>query len=248
MTRGLSDFIGQEEFDEESGFWWSPGCDRIAYLEVDERKVDVVPVMGYRDSKRRPDAAALPARRDQEPGGARRHPRPQDEEDDLARRSPGPGERYLGRFQWSPDGKALWFQALSRDQQPPLASCAPTRPPARCARCGRRRRRPGSSSSSCALLEQIARACVATTVVDGHHHLELRDGDTGARLALLTRGDWDVESIAGVDEDARPPRARFARARLGPAPLERRLYSPCPSRGGEIDAPSRPSAASTRSP
>src|SRR5262249_15220373 len=51
VTRGLSDFLGQEEFDEESGFWWSPRCDRIAYLEVDERKVEVVPVMGYRESK-----------------------------------------------------------------------------------------------------------------------------------------------------------------------------------------------------
>ena len=53
MTHGLSDYIAQEEFDEDSGFWWSPTCDRIAYLEVDERHVDVVPVMGYRESKPR---------------------------------------------------------------------------------------------------------------------------------------------------------------------------------------------------
>ena len=29
---------------------------------------------------------------------------------------PGGGEHYLGRFQLGADGKALWFQALTRDQ------------------------------------------------------------------------------------------------------------------------------------
>src|SRR5687767_10956973 len=51
VTRGLSDFNGQEEFGEPSGYWWSPKCDRIAYLEVDERGVELVPVVGYRDKK-----------------------------------------------------------------------------------------------------------------------------------------------------------------------------------------------------
>ena len=30
VTRGQSDFNGQEEFDEPSGYFWSPRCDRIA--------------------------------------------------------------------------------------------------------------------------------------------------------------------------------------------------------------------------
>jgi dipeptidyl-peptidase-4 len=51
VTRGLSDFNGQEEFGETSGYWWSPKCDRIAYLEVDERGVEQVPVVGYRDKR-----------------------------------------------------------------------------------------------------------------------------------------------------------------------------------------------------
>ena len=32
VTRGQSDFNGQEEFDEPSGFWWSPRCNRLAFL------------------------------------------------------------------------------------------------------------------------------------------------------------------------------------------------------------------------
>src|SRR5262249_49126490 len=48
VTRGLSDFNGQEELREDSGYWMSPGCDKIAYLEVDERQVGVFPVLGFR--------------------------------------------------------------------------------------------------------------------------------------------------------------------------------------------------------
>ncbi len=51
VTRGLSDFIGQEELDEPNGLWWSPTNDRLLYLEVDERSVDLVPVMGFRGGK-----------------------------------------------------------------------------------------------------------------------------------------------------------------------------------------------------
>src|SRR5262249_1167408 len=111
VTRGLSDFIAQEEFDEESGFWWSPASDRIAYLEVDERHVESVPVMGYRDSK--PDLM-----HQRYPKAGTKNPAVRAGILDVKSGAttwltvPGNGERYLGRFQWSADGKALWFQAL----------------------------------------------------------------------------------------------------------------------------------------
>jgi dipeptidyl-peptidase-4 len=69
------------------------------------------------------------------------------------------------------------------------------------------------------LLERSARA-LATTTVDGHYHLEVRDTATGDRVALLTKGDWDVESIAGVDEEA----GRVFFTGTLAAPLERRLH------------------------
>src|SRR5260370_15935508 len=39
VTRGISDFNGQEEFNERHGFFWSPRCDHIVFLEVDELSV-----------------------------------------------------------------------------------------------------------------------------------------------------------------------------------------------------------------
>jgi dipeptidyl-peptidase-4 len=56
VSRGQSDFNMQEEFDEPSGIWWSPASDRLAFLEVDERQVADVPILGFRGG---PDFQAL---------------------------------------------------------------------------------------------------------------------------------------------------------------------------------------------
>jgi dipeptidyl-peptidase 4 len=226
VTRGLSDFIGQEEFDEDSGFWWAPGCDKIAYLEVDERGVDVVPVMGYRDS--RPDLM-----QQRYPRAGTKNPKVIAGILDIKSKKttwielPGNEERYLGRFQWSADGKALWLQTLTRDQQK-LAVLRVD--PA----TGVAREMWTASSPTWAELVKLrlldkSRRAVATTVVDGHHHLEVRDTETGARVASLTSGDWEVSDIAGVDEAAGRVLFLAAKAR----PIEKRLYA-VPLAGGEI--------------
>jgi dipeptidyl-peptidase-4 len=225
VTRGLSDFIAQEEFDEESGFWWSPGGDRLAYLEVDERDVATFPVMGYREKK--PDLM-----QQRYPHAGAKNPSVRAGILDLKTQKTvwlalPEGDRYLGRFQWSPDGKALWFQALSRDQK----------------RLGVMRADPATGKvaevwsatsptwiefSKIRLLEKAPRA-VATAVIDGHHHLEVRDTETGAVVASLTKGDWDVEKIAAIDEDR--GRVYFTADKV--ARLERRLHA-VPLAGGEI--------------
>jgi dipeptidyl-peptidase-4 len=227
VTRGLSDFIGQEEFAEQSGFWWAPGGDRIAYLEVDERGVETVPVLGYRKS--RPDL--MPQRY---PRAGARNPSVRAGILDLATGQttwlslPRAGEHYLGRFEWSADGKALWFQALTRDQQRLVVLRAD-------AATGSAREVWSATSPTWIdfvklhLLERTPRV-VATTIVDGHYHLELRDAATGARAALLTKGDWDVDAIAGVDEAGG---AVFFTGTLT-GPLESRLYR-VPLAGGAIE-------------
>ena len=116
MTRGQSDFNGQEEFGEESGFWWSPGCDKIAFLEVDERKVPEVPVVGYRASK--PDLMMQ-----RYPAAGQTNPLVVAKIMNLSTKQtlsldlPTSGEHYLARFHWAPDGKAIFFEALTRDQK-----------------------------------------------------------------------------------------------------------------------------------
>ena len=64
-----------------------------------------------------------------------------------------------------------------------------------------------------------------------HRHLELRDLVTGKRTVQLTSGDWEVEAIAGVDEDGGA--ALFLGTKDGP--LERQLYR-VPSRVARFGA------------
>jgi dipeptidyl-peptidase 4 len=233
VTRGLSDYIGQEEFDEDSGFWWSPTCDRIAYLEVDEHSVDVVPVMGYRESK--PDLMEQ-----RYPRAGTKNPSVRAGILDLKSKKttwitlPGGGEHYLGRFQWSPDGRALWFQALSRDQHR-LSVLRVDMASHDGAAAGVAHEMWSLTSPTWVefvklrLLEKSPRV-VATTPVDGHQHLEVRDAASGERVALLTKGDWDVESIAGLDEAG----GRVLFTGTLAAPLERRLHA-VPLSGGAVE-------------
>ncbi len=41
VTNGLAEFIAQEEMDRDTGYWWSPDGQRIAFLQVDESNVRI---------------------------------------------------------------------------------------------------------------------------------------------------------------------------------------------------------------
>ena len=119
---GKLDWVYQEEIAgrDARAFEWSPGSDRIAFLTLDESQVPRFPHVDLAknhptvDEQRYPRAGdpnptwtlsvvSLPAR----PDGT------------LPRRSfsrSGDDAEYLPRFGWTPDGTAVWFQLLDRDQ------------------------------------------------------------------------------------------------------------------------------------
>jgi dipeptidyl-peptidase-4 len=70
---------------------------------------------------------------------------------------------------------------------------------------------------------------VTTVEAAGHIHLDLRDAQTGAQITALTRGDWDVDSVSGVDEDK--GLVYFVATKR--SALERHLYA-VSLEGGEI--------------
>ncbi len=227
VTRGQSDFNGQEEFDEPSGFWWAPGCDKIAYLEVDERGVATEPVLGFRGDK--PDLMMQ-----RYPIAGKKNPIVRAGVVDLATRKTTwltwpAGERYLGRFAWAPDGKALWLEALSRDQKR-LALVRADPATGAVTEIAAQTSATWVDFAPLELLEKSPRL-LWTTVVDGHRHLEMYDAARGARVGALTSGAWDVESIDGVDEAAGV--ALVTGTRDGP--LERHLYA-VPLAGGAAPA------------
>lgn len=197
VTRGLSDFNGQEEFGEESGHFWSPRCDRIAYLEVDERRVGSTFVMGYRDGRE----DAMPQRY---PLAGGTNPSVRLRLVDVLTGTTRDvtwsesKERYLGRFNWSADGKALFLEALSRDQK----YLTVVRVDATTGKATELSTDSAPTWVEHAPLRLLARTdeFLITTTVDGHKHLDKRRASDGSRVATLTQGPWDVESIVAVDE------------------------------------------------
>jgi dipeptidyl-peptidase-4 len=225
VTRGLSDFNGQEEFGETSGYWWSPKCDRLAYLEVDERGVEQVPVVGYRDKRADVMMQRYPAA-----GG--KNPIVRLGMIELASRRttfvdlPGDKDRYLARFAWAPDGRAFFFQTLSRDQKKLDLMRADV---------GGGAARVLASESSPAYVEFAQVWPLEHSRLlwlrdrSGYRHIDLLDSNSGARVGEVTSGNWDVEKISGVDEE----QARVLFTAAKDSPVERHLYAASLASAGE---------------
>ena len=228
ITRGLSDFVAQEELGEPSGFFWSPKCDRLVYLEVDERPVEQVPVLGYRGEpdlmmQRYPRAGKKnPVVRAGIVDVATRKTTWLDWRDPPAKKgdaSDARSERYLGRFTWSADGKSLFVQAMTRDQK--RVALVRVDPSTGATTELAVETSPAWVSFSPIRVLSRSNELVITSTKSGHRHLEVRRQRDGALLRALTSGDWDVESIAGIDEAG--GRVLFSGTKDGP--LERHLYS-----------------------
>jgi dipeptidyl-peptidase-4 len=230
VTRGQSDFNGQEEFGEPSGLWWAPSCDRLAYLEVDERQVDQIPIMGYRQGH--------DLQHHRYPRSGSTNPTSRLGVIDIATgkttwielpASQGwnPTDQYLGRITWSQDGQALFLQRLSRDQrQLALVRADP--------KTGKARHLVEESDPSWQQFAPMRTlgdgSIVWTAWRDGHRHLERRSGTTGERLAQLTEGAWDVSRLVDVDPAGR--RVWFMANRDGV--IDRQLYGLSAEGGGAI--------------
>jgi dipeptidyl-peptidase-4 len=110
-----AEFVAQEELDQSSGYWWAPDDSAIAYKRFDESAVPIAKRFEvYADRvevvEQRYPAAGDPNVRVQ-----------------LGIVAPGGGDTrwvelgadrdiYLARVNWTPTGKALAFQRLTRDQ------------------------------------------------------------------------------------------------------------------------------------
>lgn len=217
ITRGQSDFNGQEEFEEEHGFFWSDDCKRIAYLEVDETAVAEIPVMGYRDHgggfgtdlmmQRYPEAGAT-------------NPTVSlnlyDFDAVTSRKVKLDEPLYTGRYTWSPDGKSLYFEAIPRSQKElrimkvdvakATASVLWTESPQGWAEMRDLEITPNGS------------ALVAIGDNLGHDHAMKIDTATGA-TTWLTSGAWEVTSIPRVTDDT----VYFVGTK--DAPIGRQLYA-----------------------
>ena len=196
ITWATAEFIAQEEMDRDTGYWWSPDERYIAMTRVDESPVDVVPrfeitgggatmVEQRYPRAGRPNAVVELYVRDLQSGARVKV--------DLGTNT----DIYLARVNWSGDGRTLYVQRQSRDQKTlDLLSVDPT------------------TGASRVILSQKAQAWVDlnddfrvlsdgrfiwSNEDSGWRHLYLYDRN-GRRLRAITRGDYPVKHLDGVNE------------------------------------------------
>ncbi|WP_425543251.1 S9 family peptidase [Brevundimonas olei] len=197
ITWGAAEFIAQEELDRDTGYWWSPNERYIALQRTDESPVDVIPRLditggGASVAQQRYPRAGRPNAvvelYVQDVQGGQRVKVDLGADTDI----------YLGRVNWAADGSVAYVQRLSRDQKRlDLLSVDP------------------ATGASRVIASQTSPAWVNVThdfkaLKDGNfiwsseesgwRHLYLYNKD-GRQLRAVTRGDYPVKSLDGVNQD-----------------------------------------------
>jgi dipeptidyl-peptidase-4 len=226
LSFGMAEFVAQEEMDRYTGYWTSPDDRLVAFTRVDESPVDVIPLFEIGAdgatviNKRYPRAgrpnAVVELYVASIAGGQR-------VKVDL-----GPNtDIYLARVNWSKDGKTLYVQRESRNQQTlDLLSVDPA--------TGKAKAIVTEHQAPWINLNDDFNALKDGTFIwgserTGFHHLYLYKAD-GTLIRPITHGDWLVSqgsgagahpsAVAGVDEEK--GLIYFVASKDGP--LEQHLY------------------------
>lgn len=216
LSFGTAEFIAQEELDRFTGYWWSPDEARIVYTRVDESGVDIVPradigpsgatIVSQRYPRAgRPNALVELFVRDLASGAVRKL--------DLG----ADKDIYLARVDWSADGKTVYVQRLTRDQKTLdlIAFDAATGQ----GRVILTQTDPHYIEVADDFQPLKDGSFLWSSEQDGNRHLYRYAAD-GKLIAQITKGDWPVSALEGVDEARKV--AIFAASM--DTPLERRLY------------------------
>ncbi len=214
LSWGAAEFVAQEELARDTGYWWSPGDRYLAVTRVDESPVQIVRRAAIGASgtslieQRYPSAGTNNAIVDlylMTPDGKSRV------KADLGTNP----DYYLARVDWARDGSSLYVQRLSRDQK----------------RLDVLRVDPATGKSSMLFSE------ISPTWVNLNDNFKpLKDGSLiwssersgyphlyrwqAGKWTQLTRGNWAVEDVAGVDEQA----GRVYFTGTAETPIEQQLY------------------------
>ncbi len=201
VTRGLADYVAQEELHRAEGFWWSPDSQSIAFAEVDERHVPLYRIVrqgadetgpAAEEAHRYPFAGAANARVRlgvaPAAGGAIRWMECDTGTDD-----------YLARVFWWPDG-TLGAEMLDRAQtRLDLLRFDPATGARQTVLVERNETWINVDDKHCAPLD--GGGFVWMSERTGFSHVSLHDA-SGALVRQLTSGAWVVDAIEAVDEAA----------------------------------------------
>lgn len=217
LLNGELDWVYPEELELGTAYWWSPDSKSIAFLQFDIHRepifpqVDSLAIRAYSEPERYPQAGdpnadvhvgIVPVT-----GGETRWM-------DLG----DPRDHLLARLVWLPDSHAVAVEKFNRIQNRLDLLIADT----------------ATGRAHTVLHEEDpywinvnndlqflkdGQHFLWGSERDGFHHLYLYSAD-GKLLQQLTSGDWEVESVAGVDETAGV--IYFTSSEQ--SPIERQLY------------------------
>ena len=229
---GEAEFVAQEEMGRRTGYWWSHDDKRIAVQRFDEAPVGIVSraAIGAEGTKvydqRYPKAGTANVLVDLyviNPDGSGKVKVDLGTETDI----------YLARVDWTPDGKTLLVQRQNRAQSVlDMLAVDPATGKSRILFSEK------SGARSWVNLSDAYRPLNDGSLIwwserDGHGHLyRFKDG----KWAQLTRGDWEVAELVGVDEAK--GRVTFLANKDGV--LERHLYAVDLNKPGTVTRISEP--------
>jgi dipeptidyl-peptidase-4 len=217
LLNGELDWVYPEELDLGTAYWWSPDSSRIAYLQFDISRefeypqIDLKARRALLELERYPQAGTPNA----------------DVSVGVVSKDGGPtrwmdlGEtrgHLIARVYWTPDSSAVAVTRLNRVQNELdfLRASA-------------------TSGASQVLIHETDRTWINVTdnfrflkngqflwssERDGFRHLYLYSAE-GKQISRVTEGNWEVESITGVDE----AKGRVFYVSTEPSPLQRQLWS-----------------------
>jgi dipeptidyl-peptidase 4 len=197
LHKGELDWVYPEELEIFSAYWWAPDSSAIAYLEMDQASVTQFSLLNFESYTGEAELQRYPVAGGANPvvrvlvgslsGG---EPRLMDTGSET--------DMYIPRVNWLPDSRRLAIQRLNRDQNnlDLLLADAAT----------------GKSSTLLTERDQYwinvsddlhslkdGKRFLWSSERTGYRHIYLYALD-GRQIAQLTKGDWEVSHIDGVDE------------------------------------------------
>jgi dipeptidyl-peptidase-4 len=204
LLNGEVDWLYEEELDVRSNYFWSPDSKHIAYLQMDEATVPSYPITDWIPTHSTVDQQRYPQPGDPNPG-ARVGIVAANGSDTVWMRVPfSQHDDYIPRFGWL-DSHHVWIEVLRRDHRHLELFFADT-----------------ETGAIRSVLKEAANKFFDETYDawflkdgqflwsswrDGNTHLYLYHYNVGDPMASdaelvrqLTRGDWQVLSVAGIDQ------------------------------------------------
>lgn len=217
VRKGELDWVYPEELEITTAYWWAPDSSAIAYFEMDERQVAKYPLVDFSSPNGEAEQERYPPAGGANPvvhvfvapvnGG---EPRMMDTGENM--------DVYIARVNWTTDSQHLAIQRLNRAQTVLDMLIADAVSGETRTVLTEKDQYWINVSNDLRFLKDGKRF-LWSSERSGYRHLYLYDLE-GKQLGQLTKGDWEVTGVNGIDEN----KNLVYFTATAKSPLERHLY------------------------